>query len=204
MQGDGSGIKGESSESDNPPGEPGRMADDLVAQFARWSAAERSSAAARSRSLERSMRDQAVASATWAGSLVDLAERRSPVAVCVGAGRLSGTLEAVAPDFCVLVRSGRRPVLVRLDRITSVRLDPTGGHGLPGGSRFPALELSLAAALSLLAEERWPVNLTLAAGDQVAGDLVAVGHDVLTVREQDGPRRSVLVPMAALDYCELR
>ena len=204
MQGDGSGVEGEPSESDTPPGDLGRVADELVAQFARWSAAERSSGAARSRSLEKSMRDQAVASATWAGSLVDLAESHSRVAVCVGTGRLSGTLEAVGPDFCVLLRPGPRPVLVRLDRITSLRLDPAAGHRLPGGSRFPALELSLVAALSLLAEERWPVNLVLAGGDQVAGDLVAVGEDVLTVREQDGPRRSVLVPLVALDYCELR
>lgn len=204
MQGDGSGIQGEPSESETPRGNLGRVADDLVAQFARWSAAERSSEAARSRSLERSMRDQAVASATWAGSLVDLAERRSQVAVCIGTARLSGALEAVGRDFCVLVRSGPRPVLVRLDRITSLRLDPTAGHRLPGGGRFPALELSLLAALSILAEERWPVNLALAAGDQVAGDLVAVGEDVLTVREKDGPRRSVLVPLVALDYCELR
>ena len=114
------------------------------------------------------------------------------------------TVDASAAGANIAGSPENVPVLVRLDRITSVRVDPPGGHGLPGGSRFPALELSLVAALSLLAEERWPVNLALAAGDQVAGDLVAVGHDLLTVREHDGPRRSVLVPLAALDYCELR
>jgi hypothetical protein len=62
----------------------------------------------------------------------------------------------------------------------------------------------MAAAMCLLAEDRWPVGLALDGGQQIAGDLVAVGEDVLTVRETDGARRSLLVPLRSVDYCELR
>ena len=121
----------------------------------------------------------------------------------IGSAQLTGTLEAVGADFCVLVRPGGGPVLAPLEHVASVRVDSMR-DGPGGGSRFPALELSMAAALSVLAEERWPVNLGLGDGRQVAGDLVAVGHDVVTVRQAGGPGRSTFVNIAAVRYCELR
>lgn len=153
---------------------------------------------------EKSLREQALASATWAGALLDLAEGRSAVTICVGQARLAGTLEAVGADFCVLVRSGRRPVLARLDRVTAVWTERAPAKGPPSGSRFPSLELSMAGALSLLAEDRSPVVLALAGGQHISGELVAVGEDVVTLRESEGSRRSALIPLGSLEYCELR
>ena len=173
----------------------------MVAQFARWSAGQRAADAARSRLLERSLRDQAVSSASWAGTLVDLAEASSPVTLCVGAARLTGTLQAVGTDFCVL-KGARHPVLVRIARIAAVW--PEATTQAPAGGRFPSLELSMAAALSMLAEERAPVTVKLVGEHQVSGDLLAVGEDVITVREPEGRRRSALVPLEAVEYCELR
>jgi hypothetical protein len=181
----------------------GSSGDDLVAQFARWSAGQRADDAARSRSRERSLREQAVSSATWSGALLDLAEARSAVTVSVGSARLSGTLEAVGADFCVL-RAGRRPVLVRLARLVTVWPEARAPRHPPAGSRFPSLELSMAAALSMLAEDRVPVTLRLTGDQFVSGDLVAVGEDIVTLREPEGARRSALVPLEAVEYCELR
>lgn len=194
-------MHGEGSAGEDRPAEDS-VGDDLVAQFARWSAGQRAAEAARSRSLERSLRDQAVSSASWAGTLVDLTEASSPVTLCVGAARLSGILQAVGSDFCVL-KGPRRPVLVPIARIAAVWPEATT-HAPPAGGRFPTLELSMAAALSMLAEERAPVTVKLAGGHQVSGDLLAVGEDVITVREPEGRRRSALVPVEAVEYCELR
>ena len=182
----------------------GASGDDLIAAFSRWSAQERAADAARSRTRERSLREQAAATATWAGALVDLAENGSRVVLLVGAGRLTGTIEAVGPDFCVLVLAGGRPVLVNLARIAAVLTEATRGKAPAAGSRLPAVDLSLAAALSLLAEERAPVHVAAAAGHQVSGDLVGMGEDVLTIRSQGAEPAAVLVPLANVEYCELR
>lgn len=178
--------------------------DDLIAAFSRWSADERATEAARSRTRERSLREQAAAAATWMGALVDLAESDSRVALMVGTGRLTGTIEAVGPDFCVLVLSGGRPVLVQLSRIAAVAPEAQRAKGPASGSRLPTVELSLAAAMSLLAEERSPVQVAVTGGHQVSGDLVGVGEDVITVRTQGAQAAAVLIPLGNVEYCELR
>jgi len=203
-------VEGDGSvESDRPPDDDGLIAggpvgDDLVAQFARWSAGERASRAARGRIHERTLREQAASGATWAGSLVDLAEAGSRISMSIGGRRLTGTLEAVGADFCVLIRAGRRPLLARLDRVSAVWPDPPARSRAPAGSRFPSLRLSMAAAMALLAEDRAPVTLAVAGGHHISGDLVGVGEDVLTVRERDGSERSTLVALENVEYCELR
>lgn len=189
---------------DGPLEEPLGTGDDLVAQFARWSADERSRRAARSRAHERSLRDQAASEATVAGALVDLAEAGAKVSMSVGGARLTGTLEAVGMDFCVLLTAGRRPVLARLDRVSAIWPGaPTAGPTV-AGSRIPSLRLSMAAAFSLLAEERAPVTLVVAGGHRISGDLTSVGEDVLTLAERGGSARTALVALENLEYCELR
>jgi hypothetical protein len=181
----------------------GSLGEGLVAAFAKWSAGQRAAQAARNRSVERSLREQSAGSATWVGSLVDLAETGSRVTLVVGESRLTGALEAVGLDFCVVVRAGRRPVLIRLDRVAAVWPGNPGGAAA-AGSRFPALDLSLTSALSMLAEEHAPVNVAVTGGHQVAGELLSAGEDVLAVRTADGARRSVLVQLSSVEYCELR
>jgi len=205
---------------DGPPGEPPGDGDDLIAQFVRWSAGERVAEAARGRVRERSLREQAAQAATWTGALVDLAEAGARVTVLIGATRVAGRLEALGADFCVLQADGRRPLLVPLDRMAAVWPSEYGWPSASGwpnetgperapagsttGSRFPSLQLSMTAAMALLAEERHPVTLVLTGGHQVQGDLVRAGEDVLTVRELDGRARSVLVALEHVEYCLLR
>jgi hypothetical protein len=178
--------------------------DDLVAAFQRWAAGERTAEAARNRARERWLRDQASASATWAGVLIDLAEQASTVVVGIGTLRSTGRIIAVARDFCVVQPAVGRPVLMALDAISAIWPAPGGDRTSPGGDRRPSLALSLAGALSALADERVRVSLTLEDGDLVEGALVAVGEDVMTLRTEPPSRRSVYVRLASVRCCEIR
>ncbi len=177
--------------------------DDLVAAFHRWAAGERTTAAAQNRARERWLRDQASASASWAGVLVDLAEQAASVAIGVGRLKYTGRIVGVARDFCVLQQASGRPTLIALAAISAL-WPQHPGSGSPGGDRRPGLALSMAGALSALVEERSRVALTLAGGDQVEGEMVAVGEDVVTLRTEPPSRRSVYVRLAAVICCEVR
>jgi hypothetical protein len=177
--------------------------DDLVSAFHRWAAGERTTAAARNRATERWLRDQASASASWAGVLIDLAEQAATVVIGMGRLRCSGRIVGVARDFCVLQQSGGRPALIALEAISAV-WPPSRGAESPAGDRRPSLALSMAGALSALADERARVSLTLSDGDQVEGELVTVGEDVITLRTEAPARRSVYVRLASVRSCEVR
>jgi hypothetical protein len=180
--------------------------DELVAAFARWAAEQRTVSAAGSRSRERSLREQAAASATWAGTLVDLAERGAPVTAVIGQDRRSGRIVGVGQDFFVLdTRSGRH-VLVVLGAVDALWPDQTASPlpAGPAGDRGGAIDLTMMMALALLAEERAPICLTTTSGIDTAGDLLAAGEDVLTVRTEAPNRRLAHVPFSAVAICELR
>ncbi|HUJ65470.1 MAG TPA: hypothetical protein VLX59_08035 [Acidimicrobiales bacterium] len=177
--------------------------DDLVAAFRRWAAGERASAAAGNRARERRLRDQAAASATWAGVLVDLAEAAATVVVRLGALTCTGRIVAVARDFCVIEPTSGRPSLIALAAISALSPQQTG-QSPPAGDRQPHLSLSMAGALAALAEERTPVGLTLAHDVHVEGELAAVGEDVVTLRNEAPARRPVYVRLASIVRCELR
>jgi hypothetical protein len=184
----------------------GQSGEELVAQFARWAAGQRATDAVKRRTRERSLRDQVVGSATWAGLVVDLAEQSAPVSVTVGGQRLRGRLVGVGRDFCVLDQPSGRAALIALSALTLLAPEetPSSGVGAPGGSRAPGLQMTLAAALAALAEERSPLGLVLAGGHQVEGVLIGAGEDVLTLRTDGRGRRLAHVPLAAVWICEVR
>ncbi len=72
------------------------------------------------------------------------------------------------------------------------------------GDRGPAIDLPLMTALAMLAEEHSPVSLISTTGVETAGELVAAGDDVLTLRTPPPSRRLIYVPASALAVCELR
>jgi hypothetical protein len=179
-------------------------ADDLVAAFGVWAADERAKDAATARSRRRWLEEEARASATFTGLLVDMAESEAPVVLGVGTERLSGRVMGVGLDFLVLEAAGGNPALVVLNAVSAIWPSPESKPSVATGDREPTLELSLAAALSLMAEQRLPVSLMLSGGHEVAGDLVAVGEDVLTVQISRQPKRLASAPLASLALCELR
>jgi hypothetical protein len=184
----------------DPTPSPGER---LAAAFERWAASERITEAAASRRRWRSLSEQASASATWTGVLLDLAERAEPVVVCIGADRLTGRLVGLGPDFCVLEQAGGRPAVVRSAAVCSLSPAETRRSETPAGQRFPALELSLASVLEALAGERAPV-VVHCGGAPIEGELLSVGSDLVTLRADGQPRRLTHVPLGALTWCELR
>jgi hypothetical protein len=184
--------------------EEGQEGDDLVAAFARWAAGQRAASAAASRARERSLREQAAASATWAGVIVDLAEQHASVTVAAGSQKRAGRVVGAGRDFFVLDGAGHgRIILVALDAVGAIWPDHAVA-ALPAGARRGAIDMTLMTALALLVEQRAPIWITSPSGLQTAGELVAAGEDVLTLRSDPAARRLTYVPLAAVAMCELR
>jgi hypothetical protein len=153
-------------------------------------------AAADARSREAFLRRTAAEEGSFAGVLVDLAERGTPVLVAGAGGRRQrGTLAAVGADFVVLRDEDGEEVLLAHRGISSVT--PEAGAAAVAGHRPVAVPVGLAEALAVLAEERPRVLLvTVGLDGGVAGELRTAGRDVLSVRLEGPDRRSVYVPLA--------
>ncbi len=151
------------------------------------------------RARERSLWAAAEEGAQFAGTLVDLAERGSPVAVRSQTGRTHhGALTAVGADFCVVRADNGTEIHVRLSAIATVRPHAGEHHGAATGDRGPVLDRLLTEVLGRVAEERRRVTLVTRGGDVVAGRLRAVGADVVSVDLDGGGRQSCYVAAAAI------
>jgi hypothetical protein len=175
----------------------GILGGDLLAGLERWAAEGRVAEDARARSPLRWLAQQAEEEATFAGALLDLAERRASVVVSTIAGRRHrGTLRAVAADCCALRLTGGADVLLAYTGIAAVR--PQGrAEGL--GDRAVGLDVRLVDVLTALVAER--PRVLVVTGDPteaLRGELRAVGQDVLTLRLDGDPASSALVAVAAV------
>jgi hypothetical protein len=183
------------------PVEPPRVdldGPDLVARLSAWVASSAADEAAAARSRERWLRTAAEESATFAGVLVDLAERGAPVLVAGRAGRRHrGVVRAVGDGFLVLVLADGSHVLLATAGVAWVRAEHRADAAT--GDRAVDLPMGLADALAALAEDRPRVLVvTTADDDGLAGELRAAGVDVLTL-ELDGPDRPpAYVPLATV------
>lgn len=150
-------------------------------------AGDRGAARVRERWLQR----QAEEEATLAGTLLDLAERSATVAVRTTAGRVvQGAVVAVGTDFVVVRAVDRRDVCVRLAVVATVRPQVGERHVAAAGDRPAPLDLLLVEVLAGLAPDHPRVALVTGGGELIAGELRAVGADVVTLR-LDGDRRSL-------------
>jgi hypothetical protein len=180
----------------------GRGGDELVAAFARWAATERVAEAVRDRTRERRMREEAAASATLIGILVDLAEQAAGVVIGIGEHRCSGRVVGVSRDFCLVEQLNGRPAIVPLAAVSSVMPDGRA-PAAPAGDRDPVLTLSLVSALAVMAEDRAPVAVR-AGPDHIEGELTSAGEDVICLRTGPPARRIFYVPVGSLTYLEVR
>jgi hypothetical protein len=150
-----------------------------------------------SRGRERVLRQAAEEGARLAGTLVDLAERGSGVTIRTEAGRAHhGAVRVVATDFCV-VGTEAGDVWVALAGIVTVRPHPGERHAPATGDRT-SLDLLLVEALARVAPERPRVALVTAGGEATAGELRAVGEDVVTLRLDGDPRAVCYVSASAI------
>lgn len=130
--------------------------------------------------------------ASLVGALLDLAERRSTVTVRSASGRThTGTLVLVAVDFVVL-RTGQGDRWLMLQGLNSVRPDPGEQHRSASGDRSAA-DLLLVEALGRIAPDRPRLAFVLDGGELLAGELEAVGADVVTVRLDGRPNQIAYV-----------
>jgi hypothetical protein len=132
-----------------------------------------------------------------------LAEHGTPVTAVVASQRRTGRIAGVGRDFFVLEPRQGYTALVLLDAVGSLWPDQDGIR-FPTGARGGAIELTFAMAMALLGEQRSPICVVTATGLEIAGDLVAAGDDVLTLRSDVPARRLVYVPLRAAALCELR
>ncbi|MGH9156850.1 MAG: DUF2642 domain-containing protein [Acidimicrobiales bacterium] len=174
--------------------------DGFLADLARWTGEHRTDAAARSRTRERWLRQQAVEDARFTGLLVDLAEQGVEVALGTTAGPVRGRVMAVADDFVMVASDGGRAAFVRLDAVATVRPEPGARHEEAAADRGPPAGAKLADVLAGLAAERPRVTL-VTAGTPVplTGELRAVGADVVSLRLDGRPPATVYVRMGAVN-----
>lgn len=188
--------------------------DDFLAELARWSAAEKVGRSVAERSRTRSLQDQAAATATWEGILVDLAEAACEVAVSVRWGRkVTGRLVGTARDFVVIESRRGAPVMVRTAAISAISPSTAVASaagpsavavsGRPGGRRRPPIDLDLAGALDALAAERAPLVVWVGA-ESFTGWVASCGEDFLTVRAEGAGQRPLYLPMESVVCVELR
>jgi hypothetical protein len=171
---------------------------DFGARLERWVSETRSTDAAAARARARWLQVQAEESATFAGVLIDLAERATPVVIHTRAGRRHrGVIAVVAADCCALRTDGGVDVLLAYRGIGSVRPDSTEPG--PTGDRAVHAEVGLAELLGIAHADRPRVLITTTVDDEgLAGELRSVGRDVVTVRLDGGSRASAYVPTGTI------
>lgn len=172
-------------------GRPDLFADGhgLLGRLATWAAEARADDLVAARTREGFLRRTAGEDATFAGVLLDLAERGSPVLVTLSGGRRHrGVVRAVGADFLGLVTAQGTHVLLAAGGVVSVRPEPRAAT--VAGDRAVEVAAGLAEVLAVVAEDR-PRVLVTAVGDAdgLAGELRSVGRDVLVLR-LDGPDRA--------------
>lgn len=178
-----------------------QSADELVRAFARWAAQERAGFAAEERARRRWLGEQAVAGSTMIGILVDLAEQSAHVVISLPDHTCSGRIVGVGTDFCVVNQRIGRPAVVALRHVGAVSPEP--GSRLAAGDRAPALEMSLAAAFAVMAEERLPVAVRSGQAT-IEGEVYGIGEDVVTLRSNPPNRRLTHIPLRTVTVCEVR
>ncbi|MFP5377033.1 MAG: hypothetical protein ACLGIO_09670 [Acidimicrobiia bacterium] len=171
----------------------------LLADLARWTADERAGEAARSRMRERWLRRQAEEDARFAGVLLDLSEAGAGVAVRTTAGRtVHGQVVAVARDFCVVRHAGMATFLA-FSAVATVRPEPGYRSGDPASDRAAPVGAGLGEVLAGLSGDRPRVRIVVdGGGDAVAGELRAVGADVVTLRLDGDQAAPLYLPLVSV------
>lgn len=179
-----------------------------------WAAEARARDAVDARVRERWLRRQAEDEATFAGVLLDVAERGAAVVVVTTGGhRLVGHVEVVGTDFAAVRTAGARTTLVTLTAVAAVRLS-RGGPGGRGGNRLaPAADarlegraraviVTVADVLAHAVAQRPRVQVQAGSG-LVVGELRAVGTDVVSVHTDGDPPGLAYVRLASVSEISL-
>jgi hypothetical protein len=177
--------------------EPGANQPSFSTRLERWAADARVDEHADRRSRERWLEQAATGDATFAGVLIDLAERGQRVQLALATGRrVVGTVDGLGADFVAVRAVPRGDVLVPFGAIDQVAaLDDAS----LAAERAVATDLRLADVLGAMATERERVRVVgRDPASTVAGVLRHGGLDVVTIRTDATPATTVAIPVAAL------
>ena len=145
----------------------------------------------------------ATLSGNFLGTLVELAESRSPIVLITrGGSHHRGAIVAVGTDVVALAPDleGKR-ILLAIDAIEAIR-----GPGISTGRAVDDVSdgVDLAALLDQFGEDSSRVALLTSGANRLMGRILGVGVDQLTLRldgldGQDGEADAVTVSLAAID-----
>ena len=170
--------------------------DPLGRSLERWAAEALVDESARARERARWLRIQAEEEASFAGTLVDLAEQARPVVIDVGDQRFRGVIAGIGGDF-VAVRTDRgQQVIIRTATIDAVRTEP-GGTDVRG-DRPATVEVTLGGVIGPIAADRPDVLVRTVRGVSIRGGLRSAGTDVLHLRVEGDPPTPAWVPLDAV------
>lgn len=159
----------------------------IVHPFERLLDDARSDLLAQARVRERWLRRQAADAATLIGTILDLAESGAGITVAVAGGRRhDGRVVGLGHDV-VLLEDRAEHTAVRAGAISVVRPRPGSSAAVATGDRAAALDIGFVELLARVVDDHPDVAVALVSGDTVAGSLLGVGSDVLTVRVAPGP-----------------
>jgi hypothetical protein len=162
----------------------------------------RATDAARGRSRERWLRQQATEDATLAGVLTDLADEGADVTVRLRSGRpANGRIVRLGKDFFVLQSDPGASVVVIAQRaVTAIRRRPGDRGPDTTGDRARSQATSLAAYLAAIAPERPRVAASVTGEPGVlVGELRSAGRDVLTLVVDGEPPVTVYLALVSLE-----
>ncbi|MCB1003576.1 MAG: hypothetical protein KDB35_05260 [Acidimicrobiales bacterium] len=177
----------------------------LDALLARWRRTALADAAADQRRRQHWLERQDGADATFAGVLVELAERGRRVSLTTVSGqRLTGWLLAVGTDVVVLEDPTGTRSLVALRAVSAAgEVDPHGAGERLTGTAAATADTTLSEVLAELATERPEVSMSFGAqGAHLRGRLVSVGRDTAALR-LDGAGGTAFVALANVEVCRL-
>ncbi|HZN13760.1 MAG TPA: hypothetical protein VFB78_05810 [Acidimicrobiales bacterium] len=174
-----------------------------IVHLGRWASDAKTEAAADSRLRRQWTQQQAEDEATLLSVLVDMAERRAAVAVHTRAGAtIRGAVAGVGRDYLAVVR-GPQLTFVVTAAIDWIRPDGDAAPAAFGDRAAPPS--SLMGVLTNLVGEGHEVRVV--SGEEIiAGELLAAGADVLTLRPAgaSSPGQVVYVPAASVSELSLR
>lgn len=159
---------------DSDDGDAELSVDDLLA-------ASRTGLDVGARERRRRLRDAVLEGATLRGTLLDLAEQRTPVVLITAWDRRhAGRLDALGSDFARLVLDDGRLLFVTLDAIAGIVPQGHGG-AVAGGERGAPTDLSLAELLRMRTADRPELLVWRGMAATVSGELRSVGVDIATL-----------------------
>jgi hypothetical protein len=175
--------------------------DRFIADLRHWADDDRAAEASRSRSRTAWLGQQAAESTTLLGVLITLAESESVVTVRAAGRPFAGRVGQVTTSFCTvdLTTPAGSVALIPVPAIIAVE----GGRGDIADDRVPQAGAGFPALLAAVAAGRPPVELFVSDGAAVAGALVNVGVDVVSVRQHGLPTSVVHIPLGAITACVL-